>query len=194
MIRETVCGVSLELITDPSLFSPRCIDPGTAAMLSTVRLSPGDRLLDLGCGYGIVGIWAAKQIGADRVTMVDVDNCAVELAKLNAERNDVAGAHVFSSDGIAAVQDRDFTWILCNPPYHADFSVAKGFIEKGFNRLKIGGRFVLVAKRRTWYKKKMISVFGGVMITDISGYSVFTAEKRSQSFAKGRQLMGGTKE
>lgn len=186
MIHETILGVELNLLTDPSLFSPRRIDPGTAALLSTLTLGAEDRVLDLGCGYGVVGIWAAKQIGAARVTMVDVDARAVALAALNAERNHVAGIEVFQSDGLARVPRHDYTWILCNPPYHTDFAVARRFIEKSFNRLMMGGRLVLVTKRRTWYKNKLISVFGGVLVKEVAGYWVFTSEKRSQSSAKGR--------
>ena len=70
-----------------------------------------------------------------------------------------------------------------NPPYHADFSVPKAFIEKGFNRLQIGGKMVMVTKRKEWYKNKLISIFGGVSITEIDGYYVFISEKRSADYA-----------
>ena len=76
-----------------------------------------------------------------------------------------------------------FDLILSNPPYQTDFSVAKGFIEKGFNRLKIGGKLYMVTKRRAWYKNKMISVFGGVEIRETDGYYVFIAERRSLQYA-----------
>ncbi|NCU26429.1 methyltransferase, partial [Candidatus Nomurabacteria bacterium] len=76
-----------------------------------------------------------------------------------------------------------YTLILSNPPYHTDFSVAKHFIEKGFNRLVLGGRMVMVTKRRDWYRNKFIAVFGGVSIREKDGYFVFAAEKRSSSYA-----------
>ena len=63
------------------------------------------------------------------------------------------------------------------------FTVAKRFIEKGFNRLKIGGKMYMVTKRKDWYKNKLISIFGGVRIHEIDGYYVFEAEKRSASYA-----------
>jgi len=77
------------------------------------------------------------------------------------------------------VEESDFTLILSNPPYHADFSVPKHFIEGGFKKLVAGGKLVMVTKRLDWYKNKLISVFGGVKVYEINGYYVFVAEKRT---------------
>ena len=57
------------------------------------------------------------------------------------------------------------------------------FIEKGFNRLKIGGRMVMVTKRRDWYRNKLIAIFGGVKVREIDGYFVFEAERRDLRYA-----------
>ncbi|MDE6032167.1 MAG: methyltransferase, partial [Oscillospiraceae bacterium] len=71
-----------------------------------------------------------------------------------------------------------------NPPYHADFSVPKSFIEIGFEKLAIGGKLVMVTKRLDWYKNKLTSVFGGVKVREVNGYYVFIAEKRSNIIKK----------
>ena len=139
--------------------------------------------MDLGCGCGIVGIVAAKITGEENVFMSDADPKAVDTARRNAERNGVSGVTLFVSDGFRDVDASDFDLILSNPPYQTDFSVAKGFIEKGFNRLKIGGKLYMVTKRREWYKNKIISVFGGVEIRETDGYYVFIAERRSLKYA-----------
>ena len=170
--------ISLETIN--GLFSPRHIDRGTLQMLEHARIEPGMRILDLGCGCGIVGIAAAKIAGEENVFMSDIDPLAVETARRNAARNGVGGVRVFLSDGFAEIDVSEFDLILSNPPYQSDFSVAKGFIEKGFNRLKIGGKLMMVTKRREWYKKKMIGVFGGVEIVEADGYYVFTAQRRNR--------------
>ena len=91
--------------------------------------------------------------------------------------------NIFCGPDLSAVSDTGFDWILSNPPYHTDFNVAKLFIEKGFNRLKIGGHMVLVTKRKEWYKNKMVSIFGGVRICEQDGYFVFTSEKKSDKYA-----------
>jgi 16S rRNA (guanine1207-N2)-methyltransferase len=185
-IRANVHGFDLTLQTSPRVFSHRSVDRGTLAMLSVAEIRPDDKVLDLGCGYGVVGIVAAKLIGPSRITMVDIDEEAVELASLNCHLNGVAGVRVIRSDAFSAVDDTDYTLILSNPPYHEDFRVPKTFIEKGFNRLAVGGRMCMVTKRRTWYKNKMVTIFGGVRIVEVDGYYVFTSVKTGPDYAKRR--------
>jgi len=183
MISAEVLGQELTLETQPGLFSPEHVDYGTLAMLSTVTLEPGMRVMDLGCGCGVVGIAAAKVCGTENVVMADVDPNAVETARKNAARNGVAGVKIVCSDGFNDVDEAGFDLILSNPPYQTDFAVAKRFIEKGFNRLKIGGRMVMVTKRLDWYRNKLRAVFGGVKVREVDGYYVFEAERRSLRYA-----------
>ena len=184
MITVQIDDMILDLRTNPALFSPNQADIGTLAMLSCISLSPSDKLLDLGCGYGLVGIYAAKIIGDHHVTMVDVDPIAVRVAKQNAANNRVQNIRILQSDGFSNIDDTDYTLILSNPPYHTDFSIAKHFIEKGFNRLALGGKMLMVTKRKNWYKNKLSAIFGGVQIKEINDYFVFTAEKRSTRYGK----------
>ena len=177
-IEKEINGITVTLDTGDYYFSPDEIDRGTLAMLSAVEASPEDKILDLGCGYGIVGIYLAKLSGAE-VVMSDVSEDAVRLSEENLKLNGVTSARVVLSDGLSAVEDKDFSLILSNPPYHTDFKVAKGFIENGFRKLRVGGRMIMVTKRLDWYKNKLISVFGGVRIKEIDGYYVFEAEKRT---------------
>ena len=183
LLQVEILGQQVSLETRPGLFSPEHVDRGTLAMLSHVKIASGMRIMDLGCGCGVVGIVAAKIAGEENVFMSDADPMAVETARRNAERNGVGGVQVCVSDGFQSVDASGFDLILSNPPYQTDFSVAKGFIEKGFNRLKIGGKLYMVTKRRAWYKNKMISVFGGVEIRETDGYYVFIAERRSLQYA-----------
>ena len=183
LLQVEILGQQVSLETRPGLFSPEHVDRGTLAMLSHVKIASGMRIMDLGCGCGVVGIVAAKIAGEENVFMSDADPMAVATARRNAERNGVGGVQVCVSDGFQSVDASGFDLILSNPPYQTDFSVAKGFIEKGFNRLKIGGKLYMVTKRRAWYKNKMISVFGGVEIRETDGYYVFIAERRSLQYA-----------
>ena len=186
MITTLLKGIELRFETAETLFSPRAVDPGTLAMLSTIEFQPADKVLDLGCGYGVVGILAAKLIGSGRVLMLDNDPLAVEYAKANAALNGVAGIQVVKSEGLADLKESGFTRIICHPPYHVDFSVPKAFIEKGFNRLAMGGRLYMVTKRLDWYKNKIAAIFGGVVVQEIDGYFVFMAERRSLRYASKR--------
>ena len=88
------------------------------------------------------------------------------------------------------IPECDFTLILSNPPYHADFSVAKHFIEAGFRHLAVAGRLVMVTKRLEWYRNKITSVFGGVRVEEIDGYYVFVAEKRRTASGSGKKKAG----
>ena len=183
MFTADLFGIPLRFETAETLFSPSRVDAGTRAMLSRVIFSSGDKVLDLGCGYGVVGIYAAKRIGAERVTLADIDALAVRLAKINAGLNGVAGLRVLQSDALDGIDDAGYTLILCNPPYHEDFNTAKRFIEKGFNRLALGGQMVLVVKRRGWYESKLCAIFGGAAVEEADGYFVMTAEKRRENYA-----------
>lgn len=183
MITATIKEIELNLKASEGLFSPRNVDRGTLAMLSVIEFDETDKICDLGCGYGVVGILAAKIIGPENVVMVDNDEKAVEAAKENTHINNVPNIVIIQSDGFTNVQQNDFTKIICHPPYHADFSVPKKLIEQGFNMLSIEGKMYMVTKRKDWYKNKLISVFGGVKIWEIEDYFVFMAIKKRAKFA-----------
>lgn len=180
MISATIKNIDMVFQTSSSLFSPNSIDAGTQAMLSVIDFLPNDKVLDLGCGYGVVGILAGKLIGAENVVMCDISKHALECAKMNSHLNNVSNIKIKRSDGYQNVEESDFTLILSNPPYHADFCIPKHFIEGAFRKLALGGKLVMVTKRLDWYKNKLISVFGGVKIHEIDGYYVFVAEKRNK--------------
>lgn len=190
MISAEIKNVSLKFETDPSNFSPNSIDTGTLAMLSAVDFLPNDKVLDMGCGYGVVGILAAKLIGAGNVTMCDISESAVKQAKINAELNGVPDIDIKISDGFSNIPYNGFTLILSNPPYHTDFSVPKHFIEVGFKKLAVGGKMIMVTKRLDWYKNKLASVFGGVRVREIDGYYVFISEKRGERVPKKEKMVG----
>lgn len=188
MISAKIKDVDMVFETAPSIFSPNSIDNGTLAMLSVIDFLPCDKVLDLGCGYGIVGILAGKLIGEENVIMCDVSEQAIEYATKNLHINNVPNIRIRLSDGYKNVEEGDFTLILSNPPYHADFSVPKHFIEVGFKKLVMGGKLIMVTKRLDWYKNKLTSVFGGVKVHEINGYYVFIAEKRTRSIKKKEKM------
>ena len=151
-------------------------------------LKPEDKVLDLGSGYGVVGIVAAKLVNSpSQVFLLDNDDRALDLTRANAARNSITGLTIELSEGFRDFREAGFTAILCNPPYHADFSVPKHFIEKGFNRLLLDGRFLMVTKRQDWYRNKLRSIFGRVTTHIVDDYAVFEARKTSPTYAKERR-------
>ena len=188
-------GKLVEINTDVSLFSPSGPDKGTLSMLEHANFNAEDKVLDLGCGTGIVGLAACcAGVNPVNVTMTDVDPKACECARGNMNKAGFCECTIVNGDALCAVPDSDYSVILSNPPYHTDFAVAKTFIEKGFNRLKIGGRMLMVTKRRDWYKNKMIAVFGGVKIYEHDeGYLVFESVKKSDRYAGAKPKKGRRK-
>lgn len=178
-IETTIKNINLKFVTDNNLFSPRNLDTATLSMLDEINFENENKVLDLGCGYGVVGILAAKIIGENNVVMCDIDIEAVNISKNNAILNNVPNINIIQSDGLNNITDNDFSLILSNPPYHTDFSTAKHFIEKGFYRLILNGKFIMVTKRLDWYKNKLTSVFGGVKVKEKNGYYIFISEKRN---------------
>lgn len=180
IIETEIYGHRLQLVTDKKCFSPHNIDRGTIELLKAVSPEPGQKIMDLGCGYGVVGIACGKITGPGNITMVDINPVAVSCARKNAELNfpDAAQMIILTGDGPGYVDGADFDLILSNPPYHTDYAVAKGFIEKGFKKLKTGGRMIMVVKKPNWYKNKLTGIFGGVRWLESEGYTVLTAEKK----------------
>ena len=163
-------------------------DTKIRTVASRLGINKTDEVLDLGCGYGVIGIHAAKCIDPTRVYMLDNDPTAVALARANAASNSVADVHTSLSSGFHDFREAGFTLILCNPPYHSDFSVAKHFIHKGFNRLTVGGKFWMVTQREPWYRNKLRAIFGDVKVHRDAPYSIFEATKHSPRYANaGRQ-------
>ncbi len=181
--QTTIQETSLTFETHPDLFSPRRADAGTLAMLKTTELNPGDKVLDLGCGDGLVGIYAAKILEETDVWMLDSNLTAVRYAQRNAVLNNVPDVSISLSDGFRNFRETGFTRILSNPPYHTDFAVAKHFIQKGFNRLTIGGEFWFVTKRDKWYRNKLRAIFGFVDCRIVDSYFVLKAVKKHTNFA-----------
>ncbi|MBW5408963.1 methyltransferase domain-containing protein [Brachyspira hampsonii] len=178
-IEITIKNIDLKFTSNDKLFSPKNIDIGTLSMIDEVNFENENKILDLGCGYGVVGILAAKIIGENKVVMCDIDSEAVEASKDNAVLNNVSNISIIQSDGLKNIIDKDFSMILSNPPYHTDFSVAKHFIESGFYKLALNGKFIIVTKRLDWYKNKLSSIFGGVKVKEKNGYYIFISEKRN---------------
>ena len=186
MIEQTIGERLFRFNTADRLFSASHVDLGTLFLIRCLEIPPEGKLLDLGCGYGPIGLYMAAHAGPERVTMLDIDPSATRYARENAALNELDGIRFISGDGLSALPDAGYALIACHPPYHSDFSVAKSFIEKGFNRLTIGGEMYMVVRRELWYRNKLTAIFGGLKIYEQDGYFVLRAQKRSEKYARKR--------
>ena len=130
-MRYEVAGRNLVFATDAGVFSKDRIDRGTRELLKalTVRIRPGQRVLDLGCGYGPIGIVLGALEPDAHVTMVDINQRACDLARQNLAANGIANAEVVCGDFAEAVGERTFDVIVTNPPIRAGRSVLRSMID-----------------------------------------------------------------
>ncbi|MFH0993346.1 MAG: methyltransferase [bacterium] len=171
-------GREFKMTTDKGVFSKSGLDFGTRTMLETVMIPADAELLDLGCGFGAVGVVCAALFGA-RVTMTDVNERAVLLAKANAEANHVA-AQVVSGDGLENVPGL-FDVILMNPPIRAGKAVIYRLFREAADHLRPEGRFILVINKNQGASSaiaELKTIYGSVeTIGKKSGYSVVSCRK-----------------
>ncbi len=145
---NTVTGkaVSLSFITNAGLFSHKEIDYASQLLMGNIPAPPaGSSLLDLGCGYGAIGITLAKAYGLT-LTMCDVNEIAVRYAKANAALNNVA-ADVFSSDCFSGVRGA-YDIIVTNPPVHAGKETVFRIYKEAVEHLTEGGAFYTVIQKK----------------------------------------------
>ncbi|MDI9420195.1 MAG: class I SAM-dependent methyltransferase [Firmicutes bacterium] len=168
-------------MTDAGVFSKTEIDPGTLLLISALPVKAGDRVLDLGCGYGPIGIAAAYLAGpTGTVDLIDINQRAVELATMNAALNGLHNIRVWQSDGFAAVVG-SYDWIVTNPPVRAGKKVIYPMLEQAYRHLHPGGGLLVVIRTKQGAKsmeKKLDSVFGNVETVKIKkGYRVLKSIK-----------------
>ena len=179
-LQVDVRGIQLELDSLPGTFSPGGLDQGTQLLLEEADIPKGGRVLDLACGYGVVGIVAAK-LGAGETVFIDDDLIALTACSKNLKDHELEGALVHSH--LPAAVGGKFDCILTNPPYHADYGVARSFLGFAARRLNPLGWVYVVVKKPDWYRNKLQSLFGGCRAVERDGYWLLSAQKRPQSSA-----------
>lgn len=156
------------------------LDPGTRALLSFMQADRAARILDLGCGSGVVGIIAAMRNPNARVTFVDSSARAVESTrrnladhKLTARTDDV----LLSADARSQLASSKFDLVVTNPPYYGNWRIAELFLHTARELLESGGRLQLVTKSPDWYVEQLESGFSDLHTDTKAGYSVLTARR-----------------
>ena len=138
-------GNELTFVTDAGVFSRDGLDRGTEVLLNALPALSG-RVLDLGCGWGAVGVALGKRYPKLDIVMTDINSRAVELAKRNLAANGVK-AEVCQGDGFAAVEGY-FDAIVTNPPIRAGKAVVYGLFARAREHLKPGGALYVVIRKQ----------------------------------------------
>lgn len=168
-------GESCRFVSRPGVFSYGRFDDGARALAESATVRPGERIVDIGCGCGANGIFAAQQAGPEGfVAFVDSNLRALALAGLNAAANGVRSFETVASASVEGLAEGSFDVALANPPYYAAGSVAQLFIERSRALLKPGGRFYLVTRQPAEVAEWLVDVFGNVDAVLCRGYTVFS--------------------
>jgi 16S rRNA G1207 methylase RsmC len=167
----------LSVVSRPGVFSHRRIDPGARRLIEVMQVGDEDRVLDVGCGWGAVGLAAAAR-GAS-VEAIDSNARAVACSQANAERNDVAARFTARLEAYGRTSaPGSFAVVLANPPYYAQFRIAEQFVTAAHDALRIGGWMWVVTKQPAWYLDRLPGDFAEVETVEVKGYAVVAARKR----------------
>ena len=153
----------LKLHTRWGTFSPRAIDDGTKLLMKYFSADIDDICLDLGCGYGPIGLALAKHCSMGQIHMVDKDFVAVELANYNAKLNNIVNAKVYLSDAFLQVpSDIKFNQIVSNIPAKVGREQLSIILYDALDALKPGGVITVVTINglKDFIKNNFKSVFG----------------------------------
>ncbi|MFW6135905.1 MAG: class I SAM-dependent methyltransferase [Chloroflexota bacterium] len=177
----TLDGVETTLVSKPGVFAWDRLDEGTARLVDAIEVDAGDRVLDLGCGTGLVGLAAARRAPRGAVVLVDTDLRAVRSARRTLKANGFGHADVLLSDGVSrVVGESPFDVVVTNPPFHqgreVDYAVTQQLVRDAQGVLRPGGRLFLVANRFIGYDDLIRQSFGNVDTAYVdSSYRVLTA-------------------
>ena len=177
-LRVRLLDTPMTFLTDAGVFSKRMVDYGSQVLLSTLDLEPDKTLLDVGCGYGPLGLTLGKVFGV-QATLIDINSRALDLARANAEKNQVK-ARVFQSNIYEEVEG-NFDYIVSNPPIRAGKSVVHEIIKGAFRHLEDQGSLTIVIQKKQGApsaKAKMEEVFGNCqMLKKDKGYYILESVK-----------------
>ena len=182
-IKKIICaigGEKFEFFTSGGIFSKDRIDKGTLVLAESMFMEKDAKVLDIGCGMGVLGIAAARIFQAN-VVMSDVNERAVMLARKNIKLNNV-DCKIFQGSLYEKITDNDFDLVLSNPPQTAGKNICFELIEQSKNFLRKGASLQLVARHNKGGKtlsRKMQDVFGNVeVIAKKSPYFVYMSMKK----------------
>ncbi|NMB44797.1 MAG: class I SAM-dependent methyltransferase [Firmicutes bacterium] len=178
-ITATLRGRDYRFVTQAGVFSRSRIDRGTRLLIDALRLPEYGRVLDLGCGYGPVGIVAAREQPQLEVVMVDINQRAVELARANARLNGISKIDVRHGEDFSVIPEQDFVLIATNPPIRAGKQVIYPLLAEAKDHLLPGGILCLVIRTKQGansLQKYLLTIYPRVQtIAKGGGYRVFAA-------------------
>ncbi|MFJ7748107.1 class I SAM-dependent methyltransferase [Peribacillus sp. NPDC097295] len=176
-------GRTFHFKSDNGVFSKKEVDFGSRLLVETFNLNEAVKgnILDVGCGYGPIGISIASAYPERTVEMIDINSRAVELSKENAASNGIANVKVYESDRFEKVGSEQFAAILTNPPIRAGKSVVHEILEESYRSLVAGGELWVVIQKKQGAPSamdKLELLFGNVEVAvKKKGYYILLSKK-----------------
>ncbi len=173
---------SFRFKTDRGVFSKQEVDFGSRLLIDTFVMPDLDGpLLDLGCGYGPIGLSLAKDFPDRVIHMADINERAIGLAKENAAANQIENVKIYESDSFQSVEEKGFAAILINPPIRAGKQVIFHMFENAFHHLADNGELWIVIQKKQGApstKVKLEEIFSQVQTAGKKkGYYIFQSKK-----------------
>jgi 16S rRNA (guanine1207-N2)-methyltransferase len=181
LIKVALRGKNFTFTTDAGVFSKKGVDYGSKVLIEAMQINRHDKILDVGCGYGPIGISAAAIADLGYATLLDVNERAVQLAHNNAVRNEIPNVKVMQSDLLEKVKGQQFDCILTNPPIRAGKETVHQIFQQAFDCLTDQGSLWVVIQKKQGAPsafKKLESIFKRVEeICKDKGYRIIRARK-----------------
>ncbi|ALB28336.1 class I SAM-dependent methyltransferase [Companilactobacillus heilongjiangensis] len=177
----TLRNHNFDFMSDSGVFSRQTVDYGSRVLIDAIDFQniPSGNILDVGCGYGPIGLALAKDQPSRQVTMVDVNLRALDLAKKNASGNQVKNVEIFESDTYKSVEGK-YALIVSNPPVRAGKSVVTSILADSKDYLAANGELWIVLQKKQGApsaKKLMDKTFGNVeVVTRDKGYYILRSK------------------
>ncbi len=179
----TLKGRTFRFKSDNGVFSKKEVDFGSRLLVESFNLNEAveGNILDVGCGYGPIGISIAAAYPDRTIEMIDINSRAVELSKENAASNGIANVNIYESDRFDKVASNQFAAILTNPPIRAGKSVVHEILEESYRSLVAGGELWVVIQKKQGAPSamdKMERLFGNIEVpVKKKGYYILLSKK-----------------
>lgn len=176
-------GIQLKFVSDAGVFSKDDVDYGSRLLIECMDIAEDAAVLDVGCGYGPIGLIAAMLAVRGYITMIDINKRALELARRNALLNGIHNVAVQESDGLNTLGEARYSVILSNPPIRAGKELVHKIFAQSFEHLVNGGSLWIVIQKKQGassaeIKLKQLFGEGNVeLVGKDKGYRVYRAKK-----------------
>ena len=168
------------IYSDNGVFSKTSIDLGSRNLLKYATINDAKTILDVGCGYGTIGLSIAKLYPNTKVDMVDISERALDLARQNKSINTIENAEIFASDSYQNIT-KNYDMIITNPPIRAGKKIVNDIVIGGASHLNENGNLWCVIQKKHGAQsliKAMKEVYSAVEVVNVvDEYCIIKAQK-----------------